>query len=234
VLPEGDQERYRGQRLPDEDERQRGEHLDRGLDQVPGVQQHADGDEEQHGEGVPHGQGLGRRPQAEVRPADDQPGQERPQGHGRPEQFGRPDRDPEDENEHGQGEQLTGAGPCHSVEYPGDHPSADQEGEGDERRDLEDGQHDGQGQLAGAADLRAEHDRQQDQDEDGVQVLNNQPADRDVPGPRVQGTVVGEDAGQDDRAGHRQGQPEHDRRRPLPPECPPQQGAQRGGCPTGD
>jgi hypothetical protein len=50
----------------------------------------------------------------------------------------------------------------------------------------------------------------QHQDEDGEEVLDDQPPDRDVAGRRVQLAVVGQDADQHDRAGHRQREAEDD------------------------
>ena len=62
----------------------------------------------------------------------------------------------------------------------------------------------------------AEERRQQDEREHREQVLDDEPADRDVAGLRVQVVVVGEHANQDDRAGDGQRHAE-DRCRPTSP-----------------
>ena len=74
-------------------------------------------------------------------------------------------------------------------------------------------------QAAVADRSTAEDGRQQDQHEDGEQVLDDQPADGDVAGRRVQVVVVRRGrAIEHDGAGDRDGQAEDDAGRPAPAE----------------
>ena len=59
-----------GERLADHHQRQHGEDRQRVGDQIRRVEQHADGDEEQHGEGITQRQGIGGGLVREVRLAD--------------------------------------------------------------------------------------------------------------------------------------------------------------------
>ena len=61
--------------------------------------------------------------------------------------------------------------------------------------------------------------RHHDEHEDGQQIFDDEPADRDVSGPRVQVAIVGEDSDEDNRAGDREADPEDQPRRRRPAEC---------------
>ncbi len=74
--------------------------------------------------------------------------------------------------------------------------------------------------------------RQQHQREHGEEILDDEPADGDVPGLRVQVVVVGEDAHQDDRARDRQRHAEDQPGRPVPSRGTGDHGAERRGDPA--
>jgi hypothetical protein len=73
-----------------------------------------------------------------------------------------------------------------------------------------------------------EERRQQDEHQHGEQVLDDEPADGDVAGRCVQIVAVGKHPYQDDRAGDRQREAEHDPRGPVPAERVRDAGAQAG------
>ena len=73
---------------------------------------------------------------------------------------------------------------------------------------------------AAPAPPAAEQGREQDEHDDGEQVLDDQPADGDVPGRRVQVAVVGQHPHQHDGARHRDRQAEHQAGGPAPAERP--------------
>ena len=145
-----------------------------------------------------------------------------------PKSLADPTAMPSATTEHGQGEQLPRAGRGHAVEQPGDEPPADEERQGHQRGDLDHGEPEADGDPPRPGSAAAEDGRQQHQHEDGEQVFDDQPADRDVAGRRVQVAVVREDAHQHDRARHRDRQAEDDAGRPAPAEGDADQGAEQG------
>ena len=70
------------------------------------VEQHADGDEEQHGEGITQRQRLLRGPVAQVGLAQDDPREEGPECERHVEQLRGQERDAERDGQHAEGEQL--------------------------------------------------------------------------------------------------------------------------------
>ena len=87
----------------------------------------------------------------------------------------------------------------------------------DKRRDLQRGnaERDKDARLGPAI---REQDRQQHEREHGEQVFDDEPADRDVAGRRVQIAVVGQDADEHDGARDRERHAEDDSGRPAPAE----------------
>ena len=108
--------------------------------QAPGIEQHADRDEEEHGEGVAHRHGVARGSGCELGAADGQAREERAERHRHAEEPGRADRDPHGEHQHREGEQLARAGLLDALERPGDRPSAPAPRRSDQPDDLEAGQ----------------------------------------------------------------------------------------------
>ncbi len=95
---------------------------------------------------------------------------------------------------------------------------ADDGGEGDQPGDLQRRQAERQRQVGSRRRPGSKQRRQQHQHDDGEQVLDDEPADGDVAGGRVQVAVVGEHADEHHRAGHRQRDSEDDGGRPRPAE----------------
>ena len=97
--------------LPSDDEQSRTASTANGSrTRIAGIEQHADGDEEEHGERVLQRQGVGRRLVAEVGLAEHDAGEERAQRERDAEELGRAEGDAERDREHRQGEQLARAG----------------------------------------------------------------------------------------------------------------------------
>ena len=83
---------------------------------------------------------------------------------------------------------------------------------------------------SGCSDRRLiEERRQEHQSQHGEQILDDQPADRDVACRGVQIVVIGEHAHQDDGAGDGQGHAEHETGGPVPSEAACQQRAEHRG-----
>ena len=156
------------------------------------------------------------------------PARNAPEGHRDAEELRRSHGDAEGHAEDGQGEQLPRPGGGHAVQQPGDEPSPDDERQGHHRGELGHGDPEAGGDPPAPALARAEDGRQQHEHEDREEVLDDEPADGDVPGRRVQVAVVGEDADEDDRARDRDRHAEDDAGRPAPPEGDADQGAEQG------
>ena len=121
--------------------------------------------------------------------------------------------DADRDGDHGQREQFARTGARHLPEEPGQHTAADDEHQGDEGGNLEQGLAYGLPErcaVAGAG-IAAEHAgerRQQDEDEDGGEVFDDQPADRDTAVHRIEDAARFERLEQDDGAGAGQRQAE--------------------------
>ena len=152
-----------------------------------------------------------------------------------PKSLRRSDGDAEGEDEDGQREQLARAGGGDAVEQPGDEPPPPTRNvSATSAATLTSGEPDGRAAIAAApAPARAEDGRQQHQHEDREQVLDDEPADGDVAGRRVQVVVVGQHADQHDGAGDRDRHAEDDARPTSPsrtraPTSVPEQRSRRG------
>jgi hypothetical protein len=164
------------------------------------------------------------------------PRQERAERYRHAEDRGRPDGNAQRDDEHRQCEQLTRTGPGDLIEQARDDAAANRQREHREARHFEDREADGQRQSRGGAEAlpprrrwriaRGEDGRQHHEDEDGEQILHDEPADGDVSGRCMELAVVREDADQDDSAGDGERDPEDDRARPLPAKQAGDAGAQ--------
>ena len=194
-----------GHGLDEHDDAEGQEHERPVVQQGQRVEEHAHGDEEEHGKGVTQGEGLGGGAGAEVGLAHHHAGQKGPQGHGGVEEQGRAHGDAQGQRQHGQGEEVAGAGAGHPAQQQGDELLSGQQHEGRQARQLEDGQAQRAPERPG---VRGEHGGQQHQQQDGEEILHHQPAQRHMPGTGVEEAVVAHDAGEHHGAGHGDGHAE--------------------------
>ena len=124
--------------------------------------------------------------------------------------------DTESQHENGQSEQLARASRGHPVEQPRHHPPASEEDQGHHGDDLHRGQASRHGHAADPAPPGAKDGGKEYQRDDGEQILDDQPANRDVPGGRIQLSMVGQNPDKHDSTCHRDGQSEHNPGRPSP------------------
>ena len=197
-----------GQRFADEDDPKRGEDEGPVADERGGVEQHPHGNEEEDGEGVAHGQGFRGGLRAEFGLADDHAAEEGAEGHGRAEEIGRAHSHAEGQDKDGEGEEIAGSGAGYVGEELGDDPLADHQRE--DHKGAEFQRRNGKDVPDAFGLSAAAHDGgQKHQQKDGEEVFHHQPAEGDVARRGVQRLVVGEDAGQDDRAGDGDGHAEN-------------------------
>ena len=104
------------------------------------VEQHADGDEEQHGKGIAQRQRFRRRLLAERGLAEDHPGEEGAEREGDSEEGGRTVGHTQCDHQDAQAEEFARAGVDDVVQEPGNHPAAHHQHRHDEGCDLDEGQ----------------------------------------------------------------------------------------------
>ena len=169
-----------------------------------------------HGEGIAERQRLFGGALAQGRLAQDHAGEEGAKREGHAEQLGRGKGGAKRDDEHRQPEQLAAAGMRHVVQHPGDQALADDQHDGDEGRDLADGQRGGcgnAGRIRGASALAAEHagkGRQQHERQHHHHVFDDEPADGDAAAPGLDQAALLECAQKNHGARHRQRQAEHE------------------------
>ncbi|GJD75310.1 hypothetical protein CFIICLFH_3551 [Methylobacterium goesingense] len=236
-MPEREDDRHRRQGLADEDDAQHRQHRERLADQDAGVEQHADGDEEQHREGVLQGQGIGRRLMAEVGFGQHHAGEEGAEREGDAEEFRRAEGDAEGQRQHRQGEELPRARARRLIEEPGHEPAPAHQHHGGEDADLGQRQAEGEpdvavpGMVRGARAVAAERGgqrRQQHQGQHHRQVLDDEPTHRDAALVAVEEPALLQSPQQHHGARHRQGEAE-DEARPEAPAPDQRQGTAHGG-----
>ena len=183
---------------------------------------------------------------AEVRFADDDAGEERAERERDTEQCRRAEGEAERDREDREGEQFARSRAHDTSEEPWHGATADDEHEDDEARDLGEGdrerRHDPAPGIDGSRAVRGVGDRlggnraddagerrQEDEREDGDEILDDQPPDRDASIDRVEYAAVLEGAEQDDRARDGEREPEDESRAPRPS---PPKSALTGECRT--
>ena len=100
------------------------------------VEQHADGDEEEHGESVAQRQALIRGLLAERAFAQDHAGEEGAKGEGDAEKLGGAEGDTERDGKDAEAEEFARAGVCDVVQDPRDEAAADEQHDGEESETL--------------------------------------------------------------------------------------------------
>ena len=174
----------------------------------PGVEQHPDGDEEERREDVAERRHVGGRLRPEPRLADDEPGEERAERDRHGEDLGREERDAERDDEHRQREELGRAGASDAFHRRRDEAAAHQPDERGEDRCLAEREAERTRDAGRVAALRRER-RQHHQREHREQVLDDQPADRDVAVARAEAVLRDQHAHQHHGARHGERHAEH-------------------------
>ena len=223
----------RGRRLPDHDDEDDGQHLERLLHDDARVEQHADRDEEEHREGVLQRQRVLRGLLAQVGRVDDHAGEEGAEREGDAEQGRRAEGDAERHGEHGKGEQLARSGARDARQQPG---HADDEHQRDEQDHLPEREREGDAEAmvsaAGARCRAAERlgERgEQHENDDRHEVLDHQPADRNSAVSGIEDPAILERAEEHDGARDGEAEPEDEARAPRPAEQVRHHGAEQGG-----
>ena len=129
-----------------------------------------------------------------------------PERHRDAEKLRRRNRDAQREREDGEREELARASGRDARQQPRHDPPAADEDERGQDCDLE-GREPKAGGHARIARAPTVDRRHHDEHEDSQQIFDDEPADRDVSGPRVQVAIVGEDPDEDNRAGDREADP---------------------------
>ena len=231
-VAEGADDQVGRHRFADDDDQHGRQHVQRVFPQHRRVEQHADGDEEQHREGVAQRQRLLGGALAERAFAQHHAGEEGAQREGGIEQLGGGEGHAQRDGIDGQAKQLTRAGVGCVVHHPGDDAPAAHQHERDEGGDL--GERDGhrQADLAGRGTAGAGgggDGGQQHQGDDHHQILHHQPTDRDAAAIGVQDAALLQGADEDDGAGDGEGEAEDEPRGPAPAQHQGQCAAQDGG-----
>ena len=237
-VAEQEHDAERGERLADHDDQQDGEHLQRVLHQDRGIEEHADGDEEQDRERVLQRQRIRGGLVTQVGAVDDDPGEEGAQREGHAEERCGPDRDADRHGEDREGEELARAQPRHPLQHPGHRPPSDHHHENDEARHLAQRDGDGRGEAGAAPRVGARRRlaaeihrdrRQEHQDQHGEEVLDHQPSHGDPAIGGVHQTAVLQRAEEHHRARDREAKPEDEACPPRPaPEMGHARAEQRG------
>ena len=225
-------DRERRQRLADQNDGQRCSDHGRRRQQHAWIEQHADGHKEQNRKCISHRECVGGSPDAEFRSPDHQAGEECAERHRDAEDFRGRHRNPERDRQNGKRKEFPRLHPRDVRQQPGQGSAAHDDREDGQRRHLDNSEGDGRHGRVRCRLTR--HRRHEHEDQNGEQVLHDQPADRDMPGRRVQLTMVRQHAHQDDGAGDRQRNAEYEACHETPPGCICHSGAQCRGDETLD
>ncbi len=173
-----------GNRLTKDDNRQRAQHGQRLLDQDQRVEQHPDGDKEQHRKRVTQRQGIVCGAVAQLGFVQHHSGEERTQRKGDIEQLYGTKGDTQRQRQHGKGKQFAGTGRGTAGHDPRYQTAADQHHDGNKCHNLTDSDAHIQRQRGEANVVFFHHSGdsgQQNQRQHHHQVFYNQPANRDLP-----------------------------------------------------
>ncbi len=171
------------------------------VEQVSGIDEHADRHEEDHREGFLKRHEIRADLLAERRFADDDAGDERAERERHAEDRRRRQRRAHGHRQHDEHEELARAHAHDAAEDGRHHPAADEQHQQHEEHGLADRK---RGDDPGGPRGRGGDDGQQDEDRDGQQIFEHQPADGDLAVRGFEPPGVHQRAQQHDRAGDRQ------------------------------
>ena len=213
----------RGQRLADHHNADDREHAPGLLDEGARIQGHAHRDEEQNGKGVAQRQGFIGGAMAEFRLAHHHAGEEGAEREGDVEELGRAIGDAERGGDDAEREQFARADARHPEQNAREQPPSDHQHENDEGRHFGERHADDRPYIdrAGvgvriAASEQPRRRGQQDQQKNGRQILDDEPADGDAAVDRLHFAALLQRAQQHHSAGAGEREAEDQRRAEMP------------------